>query len=195
MAKAKKFAAARKSSKRRKASVKPPRKKAVKRAARKKSSSRSKAKVKSARKDAEKRAAPKKVKSKVRRANKLAPKPEMEVKRAPDVAEARQTVAEVPVETSIITVIEEPTGVLAVEEYQEEKQVPKAAETGQVVAEVPVGTTIITAIEEGALGAVVVEEFQSVRTATSDGGHGAGEGTGPAEAGPDLGEQPEQKVA
>jgi hypothetical protein len=135
MAKAKKSAAARnKSSRRGKASVKPARKKTVKHAARKKSSSRSKAKVKSARKDAEKRAAPKKVKSKVRRANKLAPKPEMEVKRAPDVAEARQAVAEVPVETSIITVIEEPTGVLAVEEYQEEKQVPEAAETGQVVA-------------------------------------------------------------
>ena len=194
MAKAKKSAAARnKSSRRGKASVKPARKKTVKHAARKKSSSRSKAKVKSARKDAEKRAAPKKVKSKVRRANKLAPKPEMEVKRTPDVAEARQAVAEVPVETSIITVIEEPTGVLAVEEYQEEKQVPEAAETGQVVA--PVETAIITATEEPALGAVVVEEYQSVRTATSDGGHGAGEGTGPAEPGPDLGEQPEQKVA
>jgi hypothetical protein len=85
--------------------------------------------------------------------------------------------------------------VLAVEEYQEEKQVPEAAETGQVVAEVPVETTIITAIEEPAPDVVVVEEHQSVRTATPDGGHGPGEGTGPAEGGPDLGERPEQKVA
>jgi hypothetical protein len=107
-------------------------------------------------------------------------------------------VAEVPVETSIITVIEEPTGVLAVEEYQEEKQVPEAAETGQVVAEVPVETTIITAIEEPAPDVVVVEEHQSVWTATTDGGHGRGEGIGFAgrvDIGSDLGEQPEQKVA
>ena len=143
MAKAKKSAAARnKSSRRGKASVKPARKKAIKRATRKKSSSRSKANVKSALKDAAKRTAPKKAKSKVRRANKLAPKPEMEVKRAPDVAEARQVVAGVPVET-----------------------------------------TIITAIEELALGAVVVEEHQSVRTATSEGGMGPAKALVPLTAG------------
>jgi hypothetical protein len=200
MAKAKKSAAARnKSSRRGKASGKPARKKAAKRAARKKSSSRSKANVKSARDSAAKRAAAKKPKSKVRGANKLAPKPEIEVERATDVTEARQVVVEVPVETSsIITVIEEPTGLVAVEEYQEERQAPEAAETGLVVVEGSVETTAIKAVKEPAAEVVVVEEHQPVPTATPDGGHGPGEGNGPAgrvDLGSDLGEQPEQKVA
>jgi hypothetical protein len=199
MAKAKKSAAARnKSSRRGKAGGKPAREKAAKRAARKKSSSRSKANIKSARDSAAKRAAAKKPKSKVRHANKLAPKPEIEVERATDVTEARQVLVEVPAETSIINIIEEPTSVLAVVEYQEERQAPEAVETGQVVVEGPVETTIIKAIEEPAADVVVVEEHRPVPTATPDGGHGRGEGIGPAgrvDFGSDLDEQPEQKVA
>jgi hypothetical protein len=90
-------------------------------AARKKSSKRGKASVKPTRKKAAKRATPKKAKSKVRRAGMSATKPAAKKRRPPKTA-ARKTprqVAEVPVETTIIDVIEEPVpGVVVVTEYE-----------------------------------------------------------------------------
>ena len=88
-------------------------------AARKKSSKRGKASVKPARKMAAKRAMPKKAKSKVSRSRKSATKPAAEEMRAPEAVETTQMVAEIPVETTIITAIEEPApGAVVAEEYQ-----------------------------------------------------------------------------
>ena len=76
-------------------------------AARKKSLKRSTAKAKPARKLAAKHVTPKKAKSKVRRAGMSAKKPAAEKKRPPDTAGRRQ-VAQMPVETTVIDVIEKP---------------------------------------------------------------------------------------
>jgi hypothetical protein len=87
-------------------------------AARKKSSKRGKASAKPARKMAAKHATPKKAKSKVQRMGMSAKKPAAKKKRPPETAERRQAV-EMPVETTIIDVIEEPApGVIAVTEYE-----------------------------------------------------------------------------
>jgi hypothetical protein len=72
--------------------------------ARKKSSKRRTAKAKPARKLAAKHATPKKAKSKVRRAGINA---KAETKRPPDTAERKQ-VGEMPVETTVVDVTEEP---------------------------------------------------------------------------------------
>lgn len=88
-------------------------------AARKKSSKRGKASAKPARKKVAKRAAPKKSKSKVRRAS--ATKPVAKKKRPPKTAARRAPtqVLEVPFETTVIDVIEEPVpGVVVVTEYE-----------------------------------------------------------------------------
>ena len=90
-------------------------------AARKKSSKRGKASAKPARKKAAKRAMPKKAKSKVRRAGMSTTKPAAKKKRPPKTAarNAPRQVAEVPVETIIIDVIEEPVpGVVVVTEFE-----------------------------------------------------------------------------
>jgi hypothetical protein len=90
-------------------------------AAHKKSSKRGKASAKPARKKPAKRAAPKKAKSKVRRAGMSATKPAAKKKRPPRTAarKAPTQVSEVPVETTIIDVIEEPVpGVVVVTEYE-----------------------------------------------------------------------------
>jgi hypothetical protein len=85
-------------------------------ATRKKSSKRGKASAKPARKKATKRTAPTKAKSKVRRAGKTATKPAALKK---SVRKAQREVAQVPVETTIIDVIEEPVpGTVVVTEYQ-----------------------------------------------------------------------------
>jgi hypothetical protein len=87
-------------------------------AARKKSSKRGKASAKPARKMAAKHATPKKAKSKVQRVGMSAKKPAAKKKRSPETAERRQAV-KMPVETTIIDVIEEPTpGAVAVTEYE-----------------------------------------------------------------------------
>lgn len=90
-------------------------------AARKKSPKRGKASAKPARKKVAKRAAPNKAKSKVRRAGRSAAKPTAK-KRQPSKIVARKAprqVVEVPVETKIIDVIEEPVpGVVVVTEYE-----------------------------------------------------------------------------
>src|SRR5262245_236707 len=87
-------------------------------AARKKSSKRGKASAKPARKLAAKHATPKKAKSNVRRAGMSAKKPAAEKKRPPDTAGRRQG-AQMPVETTVIDVIEKPApGVVAVTEYE-----------------------------------------------------------------------------
>ena len=89
-------------------------------ATRKKSPKRSKASAKPARKRAAKRATPKEAKSKVQRAGSGAPKPGVKKKRPPKTAARkapRQVV--VPVEDTIIDVIEEPVpGVVVVTEYE-----------------------------------------------------------------------------
>ena len=93
-------------------------------ATRKKSSKRGKASAKPARKKAAKRTTPKQAKSKVRRAGSGAPKPAVKKKRPPKTAARkaprkgpRQVV--VPVEDTIIDVIEEPVpGVVVVTEYE-----------------------------------------------------------------------------
>jgi hypothetical protein len=93
-------------------------------ATRKKSSKRGKASAKPARKKAAKRMTPKKAKSKVRRAGGGAPKPMAKKKLPPKTAARkaprstpRQVV--VPVEDTIIDVIEEPVpGVVGVTEYE-----------------------------------------------------------------------------
>jgi hypothetical protein len=93
-------------------------------ASRKKSSKRGKASAKPARKKAAKRTTPKRAKSKVRRAGSGAPKPAVKKKRPPKTAARkgprkapRQVV--VPVEDTIIDVIEEPVpGVVVVTEYE-----------------------------------------------------------------------------
>lgn len=90
-------------------------------ALRKKSSKRDKASAKPARKKAAKRTTPKKAKSKVRRAGRSAPKPAAKKKQPSKLAarKAPRQVAEVPVETTIIDVIEEPVpGVVVVTEYE-----------------------------------------------------------------------------
>jgi hypothetical protein len=115
-------------------------KKAKKRVAtRKKSSKRGKASAKPARKKAAKRTAPKKAKAKVRRTSKTAPKPAVTKKWPPKSASrrapakeasqaARQAVA-VPVETTIIDVIEEPIlGVVVVTEYESVRMAPNESE-------------------------------------------------------------------
>jgi len=93
-------------------------------ATRKKSSKRGKASVKPARKKAAKRMTPKKAKSKVRRAGSGAPKP-MAKKKLPPKTAARKAPRKaprqvvVPVEDTIIDVIEEPVpGVVVVTEYE-----------------------------------------------------------------------------
>jgi hypothetical protein len=93
-------------------------------ATRKKSSKRGKASAKSARKKAAKRMTPKKAKSKIRRAGEGAPKP-MAKKKRPPKTPARKAVGKtprqvvVPVEDTIIDVIEEPVpGVVVVTEYE-----------------------------------------------------------------------------
>ena len=90
-------------------------------ATRKKSSKRGKASAKPGHKRAAKRATPKEAKSKVRRAGGGAPKSAAKKKRPPKTA-ARKTpkhVVEVPVEDTIIDVIEEPVpGVVVVTEYE-----------------------------------------------------------------------------
>ena len=90
-------------------------------AARKQSSKRGKASArvsaKSARKIATKRTTPKKAKSKVRRAGMSARKSAASKRREPEMVEALP-VAEMPVETTIIDVIEEPAaGLIATTEY------------------------------------------------------------------------------
>jgi len=89
-------------------------------AARKKTSKRGKASAKPARKKAVKRAAPSKAKSKVRRAGRSAAKPAAK-KKQPSKIVARKApkVVKVPVETTIIDVIEKPVpGVVVVREYE-----------------------------------------------------------------------------
>ena len=90
-------------------------------AMRKKSSKRGKASAKAARKKAAKHTTSKKAKSKVRRAGGGAPKSAAKKKRSPKTA-ARKTprhVVEVPVEDTIIDVIEEPVpGLVVVTEYE-----------------------------------------------------------------------------
>jgi hypothetical protein len=93
-------------------------------ATRKKSSKRGKASAKPARKKAAKRMTPKKAKSKIRRAGEGAPKP-MAKKKRPPKTPARKAVGKtprqvvVPVEDTIIDVIEEPVpGVVVVTEYE-----------------------------------------------------------------------------
>ncbi len=76
-------------------------------AARKKSSKRGNVSAKPARKLAAKLATPKKAKSKARRAGMSAKKPAAEKKRPPDPVGRRQ-VAQMPVETTVIDVIEKP---------------------------------------------------------------------------------------
>jgi hypothetical protein len=93
-------------------------------ATRKKSSKRGKASAKPTRKAAAKRTTPKAAKSKVRRAGSGAPKPAVKKKRPPKTAARkaprkapRQVV--VPVEDTIIDVIEEPApGVVVATEYE-----------------------------------------------------------------------------
>jgi hypothetical protein len=96
--------------------------KATKRvAARKKNSKRGKTSAEPARKKAAKSATPKKAKSKVRRAGISARKPAAKKTQPPKTAarKAPRHVVEVPVETTIIDVIEEPVpGVLVVTEYE-----------------------------------------------------------------------------
>jgi hypothetical protein len=89
-------------------------------ATRKKSPKRSKASAKPGRKRAAKRATPKEAKSKVQRAGSGAPKPGVKKKRPPKTA-ARKAPGQVvvPVEDTIIDVIEEPVpGVVVVTEYE-----------------------------------------------------------------------------
>ena len=87
-------------------------------AVRKKNSKRGKASAKPARKMAAKRATPKKAKSKVQRAGMSAKKSAAKKRRTPETAE-RKPVAEIPVETTIVDIIEESApGVVAVTEYE-----------------------------------------------------------------------------
>jgi len=90
-------------------------------AARKKSSKHGKASAKPARKKAAKRTTPKKPKFKVRHPGMSATKPAAKKKRRLKSAarEAPRQVMELPVETTIIDVIEEPVpGVVVVTEYE-----------------------------------------------------------------------------
>ena len=90
-------------------------------ATRKKSAKRGKASAKPARKKAAKRTTPKKAKSRIRRAGRNAPKPIAKKKQPSKIAarKAPRQVTEVPVETTIIDVIEEPVpGVVVVTEYE-----------------------------------------------------------------------------
>ena len=87
-------------------------------ATRKKSSKRGNAGAKLGRKMAAKHATPKKAKSKVGRAGMSAAKPGAKKKRPPETAERRQVV-EMPVETTMIDVIEEPApGVVVATKYE-----------------------------------------------------------------------------
>ena len=93
-------------------------------ATRKKSSKRGKASAKPGRKRAARQATPKEAKSKVRRAGSGAPKPAVKKKRPPKTAARkapRKTPRQVivPVEDTIIDVVEEPVpGVAVVTEYE-----------------------------------------------------------------------------
>ena len=90
-------------------------------AARKASAKRSRASASIRRKKTAKRAAPKQTKSRARRAGMGATKPAVKNKRSPKSAARRapKQVAEVPVETTIIDVIEEPVpGVVVITEYE-----------------------------------------------------------------------------
>ena len=94
-------------------------------ATRKKSSKRGKARAKPARKKAAKRATAKQAKSKVRRASSGAPKLMVKKKRLPNTAaraaprKAPRPPVEVPVEDTIIHVIEEPVpGTVVLTEYE-----------------------------------------------------------------------------
>ena len=94
-------------------------------ATRKKNSKRGKASSKPARKKAAKRTAPKSGKSKVRRAGKSATKPTAKKMQPHKTAASKvpinvsRQLAEAPVETTIIDVIEEPVpGVVVVTEYE-----------------------------------------------------------------------------
>jgi hypothetical protein len=87
-------------------------------AARKKSLKRGKASAKSAGKTRAKHATPKKAKSKAERARMSAAKPAARKKPSPGTAE-RKRVPEMPVETTIIDVVEElAPGVVVVTEYE-----------------------------------------------------------------------------
>jgi len=100
--------------------------KATKRVAiRKKSSKRGKVSAKPARKKAAKRTTPKKTKSKVRRASRGAPKSMAKKKRRPTTPARKaprktpRKIVQVPVEDTIIDVIDEPApGVIRVTEYE-----------------------------------------------------------------------------
>lgn len=90
-------------------------------AARKKTTKRGKASAKPARKKVTKRAAPSKAKSKVRRAGRSAAKPAAKKKQPAKIVarKAPRPVVKVPVETTIIDVIEKPApGVVVVREYE-----------------------------------------------------------------------------
>jgi hypothetical protein len=88
-------------------------------ATRKKSSKRRKASVKPARKTAAKRTTPKKAKSKVQRSGSAGPKPAVKKKRSPKTARKAPRQVAVPVEDTVIDVIEEPVpGVVVVTEYE-----------------------------------------------------------------------------
>jgi hypothetical protein len=90
-------------------------------ATRKKNSKRGKASTKPARKKSAKPTTPKKAKPKVRGARRSAPKPTAKKKQPSKIAarKAPRQVAEVPVETTIIDIIEEPVpGVVVVTEYE-----------------------------------------------------------------------------
>ena len=96
-------------------------------ATRKTSSKRGKVSAKPARKKAAKRTMPKKAKSKVRRAGRSAPKPTTKKEHPSKITagKAPKQVVEVPVETTIIGVIEEPVpGVVVVTEYESTRTEP-----------------------------------------------------------------------
>jgi hypothetical protein len=113
-------------------------------AARKKSSKRGKASAKPARKMAAKRATPKKAKSKVRRAGMSATKLVAKKKRPPERAERRQ-VMEMPVETTMVDVIEEPApGVAVATEYDSVRtatSIPPGGEPQRGEGTGPAGTS------------------------------------------------------
>jgi hypothetical protein len=100
-------------------------------AVRKKSSKRGKASAKPARKLAVKYATLKKAKSKVQRAGMSAKKSAAKKKRPPKAME-RRPAAEMPVETTIIDVVEEPApGVVAVAEYESVRTATSISVSGE----------------------------------------------------------------
>jgi hypothetical protein len=103
-------------------------------AARNVSSKRGKANNKPPRKTSAKRVTPKKVKSKVRRLGVSATKPTPKKKRPPRTVAGKtpRQVADVPVETTIIDVIEEPIpGILVVTEYESVRKAPPVSPGGK----------------------------------------------------------------